>query len=428
MKHILDLLFWIKHKREFNKRHIKNKPIILLVGMVNSIHFARFIEKNCISNNERTFVIINSTPFTIPHPTIENAIRKNKVYYFYHKRYLFDISLLQGNTKISGIINKIFGKKLEKSFLSGFEKRNFENFLNRDFNIKIIHLFEMQHAGYLFLEFSHKFNKETRVYYTNYGSDIAYFNQFPKHKSKIEELISFVNLYFAECNRDINIAKDLGYKGEFAPINMNSEINLKLHLGKSDKRIKTSKRKIISIKSYDSFVGRSNLILDAILESTDVLKDFKLVFFSSSYYFNKIIAGPQLEDHEIEFEIFNHGTLSEVDMINIFEQSRVVISNSKCDGVSTSIIEAVIHGAFPITSNTGCAGDWINLTSDNLFEWDSKDELKQNIFKAITNDKLVDDFSERQIPIVIHNIQLRSEIFQSLFFYDLNYVENSSMV
>ena len=428
MKHILDLLFWIKHKREFNKEHIKNKPIILLVGMVNSIHFARFVEKNCISSKEKTFVIINSTPFSVPHPTIENALRDNKIYYFYHKRYLIDISVLRANTKISRIINKVFGKKLEKSYLGGFEKRNFENFLDRGLNIKIIHLFEMQHAGYLFLEFANKFNKELKVYYTNYGSDIAYFNQFPKHRSKIEDLISFVDLYFAECNRDIKIAKNLGYNGEFAPINMNSEINLELHLSKSDDYVKTSQRKIISIKSYDSFVGRSNLILDAILECSEILKDFKIVFFSSSYYFNNVIAAPQLMDHEIEFEIFNHGTLTEVDMIKLFKQSRLIISNSKCDGVSTSIIEAVIQGAFPITSNTGCAEDWINLTSDNLFAWDSKEKLKQNIIKAITNDKLVDDFSERQIPTLIHNIKSRSKIFQSLSIYHLYNVENSSVV
>ena len=152
------------------------------------------------------------------------------------------------------------------------------------------------------------------------------------------------------------------------------------------------------------------------------------MFFSSSYYFNNVIAAPQLMDHEIEFEIFNHGTLTEVDMIKLFKQSRLIISNSKCDGVSTSIIEAVIQGAFPITSNTGCAEDWINLTSDNLFAWDSKEKLKQNIIKAITNDKLVDDFSERQIPTLIHNIKSRSKIFQSLSIYHLYNVENSSVV
>jgi hypothetical protein len=110
-------------------------------------------------------------------------------------------------------------------------------------------------------------------------------------------------------------------------------------------------------------------------------------------------------------------------MINIFKQSRIVMSNSKCDGVSTSIIEAVIHGAFPITSNTGCAGDWISLTSDNLFEWDSKEKLKQNISNAIANDRLVDEFSEKQIPILIHNIQTKSEIFQSFLIYDLKKFE-----
>jgi hypothetical protein len=419
MQMIREILFWTHHLKRLKKEVVRNKSIILLVGMVNSVHFARFVEKNCISNEQDIFVIVNSTPYSLPHPIIEEALRNKKVYYFFHRRFLVDNTISKIKPNLSRFILKIFGKKLEKSFLSGFERRNFENFLNYHANTRIIHLFEMQHAGYLYLEYIQRIDKKIKVYYTNYGSDVAYFKQFPAHNAKIREFLSHVDLYFAECNRDIAIVKDLGFDGECGPINMNSEINLNRHLGVNRTKSKPSQRKVISVKSYDSFVGRSNIILDAILESSQILKGYKIVFFSSSYYFNKVIAEPQLTDHEIKFEIFNHGSLSENDMINIFKQSRLILSNSKCDGVSTSIIEAAIHGAYPITSNTGCAGDWVDLTSDNLFEWDDKGRLKENILKAITNDKIVDQFYEKEVPKLIQRIETKSKIFESHNIYNL---------
>ncbi len=43
-----------------------------------------------------------------------------------------------------------------------------------------------------------------------------------------------------------------------------------------------------------------------------------------------------------------------------YQQSRVYIGASKSDGISTSFLEAMNYGAFPIQTNTSCAQDWIN--------------------------------------------------------------------
>ncbi len=40
-------------------------------------------------------------------------------------------------------------------------------------------------------------------------------------------------------------------------------------------------------------------------------------------------------------------------------RSRANIGFSKSDGISTSLLEAMTMGAFPIETGTACASDWI---------------------------------------------------------------------
>jgi hypothetical protein len=42
-----------------------------------------------------------------------------------------------------------------------------------------------------------------------------------------------------------------------------------------------------------------------------------------------------------------------------FQKSRIYIGASRSDGISTSFLEAMNYGAFPIQTNTSCAQDWI---------------------------------------------------------------------
>ena len=43
-----------------------------------------------------------------------------------------------------------------------------------------------------------------------------------------------------------------------------------------------------------------------------------------------------------------------------FQKSRIYIGCSISDGISTSFLEALANGAFPIQTNTSCANEWIS--------------------------------------------------------------------
>jgi glycosyltransferase involved in cell wall biosynthesis len=42
-----------------------------------------------------------------------------------------------------------------------------------------------------------------------------------------------------------------------------------------------------------------------------------------------------------------------------FQKSRIYVGASRSDGISTSFLEAMNYGTFPIQTNTSCAQDWI---------------------------------------------------------------------
>jgi hypothetical protein len=44
----------------------------------------------------------------------------------------------------------------------------------------------------------------------------------------------------------------------------------------------------------------------------------------------------------------------------MFSQARVYIGCSKSDAISTSFLESLVYGAYPIQTNTSCADEWIN--------------------------------------------------------------------
>ena len=78
-------------------------------------------------------------------------------------------------------------------------------------------------------------------------------------------------------------------------------------------------------------------------------------------------------------------------MYGLFSKAKVYIGISKSDGISTSLLEAMALGAFPIQSNTSCANEWIlnNKTGYILPPYNIK-LISKKILLAINNDKQVD--------------------------------------
>jgi len=254
----------------------------------------------------------------------------------------------------------------------------------------ILHAMEFQHGAYLVI---HGFDKlAIRPYFiaTNWGSDIYWFQRFPRHRKKIERVLALANAYSAECQRDHELAKQHGFVGLHLPVVPNAGGFSDQHLKQAALFPRPSTRKVIAIKGYTGFVGRADIALRAIELAADHLNGFEIEIFSSDMKSRRISRGVSKRTG-LKFTTYRRHELSHVEMLELFARSRVYIGISESDAISTSMLEAMSCGAFPIQTDTSCADEWISSEeSISIVSLADVDILSTAISIAALNDIKVD--------------------------------------
>ena len=106
-------------------------------------------------------------------------------------------------------------------------------------------------------------------------------------------------------------------------------------------------------------------------------------------------------------------------MLNLFGKARAYVGVSLSDGISTSLLEAMAMGAFPIQTNTSCADEWIvdGITGELIDP--NQEEVKNSLRQALNSDSLVDQASvinRQKIATECNEEQIK---LKSLKFYGL---------
>jgi glycosyltransferase involved in cell wall biosynthesis len=223
-------------------------------------------------------------------------------------------------------------------------------------DVDFVHLLEFQHAGYLYLDaFKSLSNRPNyKLISTNWGSDIYYFQHDPSHKSRIQELLALTDLYSAECTRDYDLARNLGYSGKFLPCIPNAG-------GFRRNSIETPTpdvRSGIVCKAYGGQFGRGDLLLTVLEEFLALEPNIPVFLYSVTEDLlnsvNELVAKfPNVKFSE------QRNKLSHNELLMIFRSSRIYIGLSRSDGISTSFLEALTTGTYPIQSDTSCAQEWV---------------------------------------------------------------------
>ena len=82
-------------------------------------------------------------------------------------------------------------------------------------------------------------------------------------------------------------------------------------------------------------------------------------------------------------------------MLHLFGRARVYIGSSISDAISTSLLEAIVMGAFPIQSCTACAEEWIvDGEMGFIVPPEDPEPIAEAIRRAVSDDKLVDRAAE----------------------------------
>jgi len=359
---------------------------ILFVGFSNSIHTVRWIEQlddtkwSLYLYPSQRNVILNkgfkSISFCVPFYSIFHTLFKNKL------NFIFNIYV------------KIFSYIYFK--LDRFILYCYVVIIRPD----IIHSLETQHAGYLVYSVKAKYflnSKFPTWWHTNWGSDIYIYGRIKEHKKLIALVLENCNYYSCECNRDISLAINLGFKNHLLSVYPNtggfkaSNFNYVL----------ASSRKSIMLKGYQGWAGRALTGLRALARCVELLNGYTIFIYSNTDASDIKIAANLFEsDYNIPVVLIPVNT-DHSEILKLHSISRISIGLSIGDAISTSLLEAMSVGSFPIQSNTACAEEWLkDGVTGFIVEPEDSDDIVQALRVALTNDFLVNKAAEINMSLI----------------------------
>jgi glycosyltransferase involved in cell wall biosynthesis len=341
--------------------------------MVDSVHTARWL--NMFSNEDIDFFLLRSTPNRKVHTEIKKLIVTSR-----SQNSSVTVIPLSGKLSIPlWGIDFMFSNWLRGLILNLYIRRIAPDY---------VHALELNHGGYILsLAKSIGVDDEPKLIATNWGSDIFWFQRYPRHLRKIRRLLTQIDFYSAECSRDIELASKYGFSGVAHEVFPNAGGFTEQIL--TEPATLTSERKLILVKGYESFVGRASVALSAIELISDQVRNFEIVVYSANKKTSKLVQGLNKKEN-LNIKVFPKKKLSHDEMLNLFKRARVYVGISLSDGISTSLLEAIATGAFPIQTDTSCANEWIINGKTGFIVKPEVLQVSESICIALDNDELVD--------------------------------------
>jgi glycosyltransferase involved in cell wall biosynthesis len=156
------------------------------------------------------------------------------------------------------------------------------------------------------------------------------------------------------------------------------------------------------LKGYQSWAGRALVGLQALELCQDLLGDYTIAIYLASPEVRKA-AEDLHEVTKIPVRIIPHSPHQEI--LRLHSQARVSIGLSISDAISTSFLEAIAMGSFPIQSHTSCANEWIeDGKSGLLVPPEDADAVAEALRRALTDGVLVDQAAEHNAQIVTQRL------------------------
>ena len=324
--------------------------------MADSVHLGRWLEQ--FEGADFQFHLLPSSPHRRLHSKVHRLRKSGFLKMSWHLRFL---------ALPVWLLDRLLSDWIRGALLA-FESRRVRP--------DIVHILEFQNAGYLYLR-ARKLSgtlAQVPVLLTPYGSDMYWFRRFKNHKSKLQELLRVASAMSCECRRDELIARELGYSGPFLP-----RIPAFGKVDPAGGRNTKDQRNAIVIKGYQNKWGRALNAIEAVRRVESKIAGYEIHIFSCNV---RTLLAARLWRKKSNLEIFTYrkNALSHTEVQELFSKALIYVGLSVSDGISASMIEAMVNGAVPIQSDTSCCGEWLeNGKGGFLVKYDDIQQIERHI-------------------------------------------------
>jgi glycosyltransferase involved in cell wall biosynthesis len=224
------------------------------------------------------------------------------------------------------------------------------------------------------------------------------------HVDKIKSILAACDYYACECHRDVQLAREYGFTKTALPVLPIAGGFRVDHLAQYRQPGPTSSRKVVTLKGYQHWAGRALVGLRALEQCAEQIKAGG---YSVAVYLAeedvRIAAEHMALRTGIPLEILPPS--SHENVLRLHGRSRISIGLSISDGLSTSALEAMVMGAFPVQSNTSCLTELVKDGETALMvPAEDPTEVAKAIRRALADDAMVDRAAELNIRLAAERL------------------------
>jgi glycosyltransferase involved in cell wall biosynthesis len=269
----------------------------------------------------------------------------------------------------------------------------------------VVHSLEFQCAGYLTLDAKRLVRgRFPRWIATNWGGDIHWFSRFPEHERRIRAILQECDFYTCECHRDVVLARRLGLTSPVPLVSPNAggiDVDAARRGWASGP---VSARRLVVVKGYDNWHGRGTVAMRAVELAANALDGYEVAV---------TLAAPTVATRAAELRAQGVNvtvlpSLPHAEVLRLYGRARVSLALSATDGLSTSTLEAVAMGAFPVQSNSSCLDEWVRDGETGLLvDGEDAEGAAAALRRALADDPLVDAAAEANAAVVRERLDER---------------------
>jgi len=260
---------------------------------------------------------------------------------------------------------------------------------------------------------------------STWGSDLYYHQNIPLYKKGIIKVLPRVDCLFTDCKRDIELAKQLGFKGQvLGSFPGGGGYDLKQYDSFIIQPI--SSRNLILIKGYQGELGRCITVMKALMLLNEELKHYRVVVFGADMEVVEFVQSNGFTSM-FDFEIYDISkSLSHKTVLKLMGQSIIYIGNSISDGMPNTLLEAIVMGAFPIQSNPeGATAEIIRDGENGLLieDCENVEAIKLLLLKALSDVQLMEaafQINQQQIKPQLERSLVTSRVLKAYGSIDYN--------